>query len=397
MKRKISAGLLIVLMLMAAVTAACGTYVYCENQYDAEKKQYMQYEKEYGKLAEVEDKVSKYFVGDYDSNKALESAIGGYINGLGDRWSYYLTADEYKEYQMESAGEMVGIGVSATYDQDTASIYILDVYDNSAAKKAGMVPSDRVIAVNGATVEKAGYAKSVESIRGDAGTKVTVTVLKEDGTKTDMTIIRTKTMANIVRGRMLEHDIGYIKISSFDQNSDTQFKEILQSLIKKGAKGLVFDVRNNPGGSATCVANILDQLVPKGTIITLESKDGSEKYELKSDDSEVNLPMAVLVNADSYSAAEFFAADLQEYGKAVIVGEKTCGKGYAQTPIILSDGSALVLSNKKYYTAKGRNLAGIGVTPDKEVGLSEEKMAKFYMLSDDEDDQLQAAVKAVLK
>ena len=397
MKKQISVGLAAVLTVMIAGTAACGVYVVCENQFDQEKAQYMAYEKEYQKLGEVQQVVKDYFVGDYDPDQALEGAVDGYIQGLGDRWSYYLTKDEYAEYKVESAGELVGIGVSASYDSDTESLYIVDVYDDSPAEKAGMAPGDRITAVEGKSVSEAGYTQSVQAVRGEEGTSVQLTVEHSNGKTKKMTITRKKTSATIVRGRMLKNDVGYLKISSFDQTSDTQFDAELKKLVDQGAKALVFDVRNNPGGSAVCVANMLDTLLPEGKIITLESKDGKDSFTLKSDAKEVDLPMAVLVNGNSYSAAEFFAADLQEYGKAVVVGEKTCGKGYAQTPLELSDGSALVLSNKKYYTSQHKNLAGVGITPDKTVSLSEDKLSRFYMLTDAEDDQLQAAVESVLK
>ncbi len=397
MKKEISVRTAAMLLAMAVGTAVCGTYVVCENRFDAEKEQYMQYEKQYGKFAEVQQTIDQYFVGEYDPDQALEGAMSGYIQGLGDRWSYYLTKKDYEEYKMESAGEMVGIGVSAAYDPETESIYIVDVYDDSPAEKAGMVPGDRIVAVDEQAVAELGYTQSVQAVRGDEGSSVKLTVRHASGKETDLSITRSKTSATIVRSRMLKNDVGYVKISSFDQTSDTQFESQLKELIGQGAKSLIFDVRNNPGGSAVCVANMLDMLLPEGDIITLESKDGQDNICLKSDKEEIDLPMAVLVNGNSYSAAEFFAADLQEYGKAVIVGEKTCGKGYAQTPIQLSDGSALVISNKKYYTSKHNNLAGVGITPDKEVSLSEDKLSHFYLLTDEEDDQLQTAIQAVLK
>ena len=190
---------------------------------------------------------------------------------------------------------------------------------------------------------------------------------------------------------MLDNNIGYICIERFTDQTDEQFQKALDSVMEQSAEKLIFDLRNNPGGQLTALVHCLDPLLPEGDIISLKNKQGKEsKYT--SDGEEVNLPMAVIVNEDSYSAAEFFAAALQEYGKAEIVGEKTVGKGYSQQGFPLSNGGCLNLSTNCYYTPKGVSLIGKGVTPDKEVELSEEKTERFYVLSDKEDDQLQAAI-----
>ena len=199
-----------------------------------------------------------------------------------------------------------------------------------------------------------------------------------------------------VTSRMLDNQIGYIRIEKFADNTDEQFDAAVKEMQKQGAASLLFDLRNNPGGQLTALVNCLDTLLPEGKIISLKDKAGkTEKYT--SDANAVDLPMAVLVNADSYSAAEFFAAALQEYGKATIVGEKTVGKGYSQQGFELSNGGCLNISTHCYYTPKGVSLIGKGVTPDKQADLSDEKKEHFYVLRDSEDDQLQAAISVLKK
>ncbi|MGE4548463.1 MAG: S41 family peptidase, partial [Intestinibacillus sp.] len=183
----------------------------------------------------------------------------------------------------------------------------------------------------------------------------------------------------------------------FAGGTDTQFHTALQALLNEGAKKQLFDVRFNPGGSVNVQSNMLDELLPEGTIISLKPKSGEGGETYTSDANEIDLPMAVLVNADSISAAEFFPAALQEYGKAVIVGDKTIGKGYSQRQYPLSDGAALILSDQLYYTPKGKNLAGVGITPDVQVSLPEDQYKNFEFLEPADDDQLQAAIKALEK
>lgn len=199
-----------------------------------------------------------------------------------------------------------------------------------------------------------------------------------------------------VTSRMLDNNIGYICIERFTDQTDEQFQKALDSVMEQGAEKLIFDLRNNPGGQLTALVNCLDTLLPEGKIISLKDKAGKTE-EYTSDANAVDLPMAVLVNADSYSAAEFFAAALQEYGKATIVGEKTVGKGYSQQGFELSNGGCLNISTHCYYTPKGVSLIGKGVTPDKQADLSDEKKEHFYVLRDSEDDQLQAAISVLKK
>lgn len=396
MRKKISIGTALVLVMLSAVTTFNITFVACQDNFNSRLKTFSQMEKNYDKLAEVQAFVDQYFVGKYDSGDAMEMALSGYIAGLGDKWSHYLTAKQYAEYKKDLTDQMVGIGVSVGYDASVNGLRVIDVYDNSPAAKAGVEFYDAIISVDGTTVAKLGYSEAMSAVRGEANTSVKLTLLKYKTNKTEnVTISRENFKKVIVKGEMLENNVGYVRIRDFDMGAEKQFEAAVNDLLSKGAKSLVFDVRNNPGGAVDAMKAMLDMLLPEGDIITLKSKDDKNVQVLKSDASEIKLPMSVIVNDQSISAAEFFSAALQEYGKAVVVGEKTGGKGYSQYPFELSDGSAIIMSNNTYYTPKGRSLVPDGVTPDKQVSLSEEQLKNFYLLTHEEDTQLKAAVDAL--
>ena len=253
-------------------------------------------------------------------------------------------------------------------------------------------------AINGKRIDDFGsYDKAVAAVRGKAGGVVQLGI-HQYATNQDVTLSVTRAEYEQIHvtSRMLDNQIGYIRIEKFADNTDEQFDAAVKEMQKQGAASLLFDLRNNPGGQLTALVNCLDTLLPEGKIISLKDKAGKTE-EYTSDANAVDLPMAVLVNADSYSAAEFFAAALQEYGKATIVGEKTVGKGYSQQGFELSNGGCLNISTHCYYTPKGVSLIGKGVTPDKQADLSDEKKEHFYVLRDSEDDQLQAAISVLKK
>lgn len=398
MKKQITAGTAVALCALTAVSTFNVTLLACRSGLNSLLPSYTVQQEVCGKLGEIKQTVDQHFVGTYDVKNALDMAAAGFMVGVGDRWSSYLTAEEYREYQLNFSGQLVGIGVAVSYDEEQNKIRISDVYEGSPADKAGLRRGDQILGAGDKTLAKDGYNAVVAAVGGTAGTRVTLTIRHAaDGTTDTVTCERKKINKVTVRGTMLDNKIGYLRIRDFDGGTDTQFKNALQKLLDDGAKKLIFDVRFNPGGSVKVMANMLDELLPKGTIITLKPKDGEDGEVYTSDEQEINLPMTVLVNADSISAAEFFAAALQEYGKAVVVGDKTIGKGYSQRQYPLSDGSALILSDQMYYTPKGKNLAGVGITPDVQISLPEEKYKNFEFIKPADDDQLQAAIQVLNK
>ena len=381
----------VALMLLTAALTYCITLYASEREYNAKLAGLSDREAEYAKIAEVRGYIDKYFVEEYEDKNITDGALYGMVASLGDRWSYYLPAEQFASVVNSTSGKIVGIGVNASYDSDRGA-----VYEGYPAEYAKLLPFDRIVGVDGVEVAQIGYDAAVKKIQGVVGTPVSLTVEREGVAEPiSLSITRREIDVQSVKAKILDGNIGYIKISSFDANVDKDFAAALANLKKANVEGIVFDVRNNPGGLLNVLVNVLDPLLPEGIIIREENKSGKAITHY-SDANELNLPMAVLTNEYSISAAEFFAAALQESGKATVVGEATTGKGLAQSQIPLSDGSGIILSVSKYYTGRGASLEDShGIKPDKTVELTAEEKKKFYLLSEKEDRQLQAAIAAV--
>lgn len=384
------------LMLLTAALTYCITLYSAERDYNSKLMDLSAREKEYSKIAEVRSYIDKYFVNDFSEQEMTDGAVAGMILSLGDKWSYYLTAEQFKSVQNSVNNKLVGIGINATFDTENDSVAVLNVYENSPAEYAGLKPGDRIVSVDGVSVASIGFEAAVNKMKGVAGTSVSISVIHAGSPNAvNLSITRREIDIEGVHARILDGNIGYIEIANFDANIDGDFLAALENLKKANVKGIIFDVRNNPGGMLQVLVNTLDPLLPEGIIISEEDKNG-EKKMYESDKNELNIPMAVLINEYSISAAEFFAAALQEAGKATLVGEATTGKGCAQSQIKLSDGSGLVLSVSKYFTGRGTSLEDTrGIKPDREVKLTNEEKSKFYLLSDAQDRQLQAAIAVI--
>ena len=345
------------------------------------------------KLREIDSIAVSQYVGELDEEAVADYAAVGYVAGLGDQWSSYIPADQYEQYRMNSEGQGCGIGVSVISTEDSIRVNL--VYDDSPAAQAGIEKGDYIVGAAGLTVEADGADAVIDAIRGDEGTEVTVSVRK-DGTDAvqELTMQRAVVTQKMAWGQMLDGNVGYIRIENFHVGSAEQFNQTLDGLIADGAQSLVIDVRHNGGGRVKEMSEALDPLLPEGTIMTLRTKDGHETV-YSSDAEQLELPIAVLIDDQSISAAEFFAAALQEYDCATLVGTHTTGKGRAQQTFELSDGSAVNLSVEEYFTPNGNSLADVGIAPDIEVTLTEEQQADFYFLAPEDDPQLQKAVETV--
>ena len=345
------------------------------------------------KLREIDSIAASQYVGALDEEAVADYAAVGYVAGLGDQWSSYIPADQYEQYRMNSEGQGCGSGVSVISTQDSIRVNL--VYDDSPAAQAGIEKGDYIVGAAGLTVEADGADAVIDAIRGDEGTEVTVSVRK-DGTDAvqELTMQRAVVTQKMAWGQMLDGNVGYIRIENFHVGSAEQFNQTLDGLIADGAQSLVIDVRHNGGGRVKEMRDALDPLLPEGTIMTLRTKDGHETV-YSSDAEQLELPIAVLIDDQSISAAEFFAAALQEYDCATLVGTHTTGKGRAQQTFELSDGSAVNLPVEEYFTPNGNSLADVGIAPDIEVTLTEEQQADFYFLAPEDDPQLQKAVETV--
>lgn len=389
--KKIPLSTAIMLMFLVMVTTANICVLGVGEFYSAKLDNTQRTEADYKRLNELMSVVDRYYVGEYDMDEAMDGILAGYIQGIGDRWSTYYTAEEYAQVLEANENSYVGIGVTISTEYN-GGYMITEVISGSPAQNAGIQPFDVITEAGGhAASEFEDYSDLVDAVRGEEGTSVNIKV-RRDSEFLTFDITRAAVFNPGVEARMIG-DIGYLQIDGFDRNVDAEFEEKLHDLINRGARGLVFDVRFNGGGYVDVMSNMLDLLLPEGAIITMSDNKG-ETTEYRSDESCITLPMAVLTNEYSISAAEFFAAVLQEYGVATVVGDKTIGKGYAQNLIPLSEG-AVNLSVLKYYTPKGVSLAGTGITPDVEISLSDEDFYNFYSLTDEQDIQLQRALEAV--
>ena len=348
-----------------------------------------------GKLDRLENLIQERYIGEADGEAMEDAAAAAMVKATGDRWSYYIPASQYEAHKEQSENAYVGIGITIQQAEDGSGFLIVMVNQNGPAQEAGVQVNDLLIAVEDQDVREMTADQVRELIRGEAGTKVSLTVMRQ-GEHQTLAVERRRIESAVATGQMLTDGIGLVKISNFDERCASESIAAVQKLQQEGAKKIIFDVRNNPGGYAEELVKLLDYLLPEGDLFRSVSYDGTEKVDTSDADC-LDMPMAVLINGSSYSAAEFFAAALQEYQAATIVGEPTVGKGVYQTTISLGDGSAVALSTGKYFTPKGNSLTDVGVIPDVRVDVDEETAEKIYYgaLGYADDLQIQAAIQVL--
>lgn len=346
------------------------------------------------KLDQLENLIEERFAEDTDRTAMEDAAADAMVRSLGDRWSYYIPAADYDAHMEQMNNAYVGIGITIVKEEN-AGLRIQQVEPEGPAREAGLLPGDLITAIDGNDTADMTTTDARNLVRGEAGTTVVLTVLREEETL-DFTVTRRKIETQVASGQMLGGNIGLVTIANFDARCAKETIAAVEDLMDQGAEGLIFDVRFNPGGYADEMVKVLDYLLPEGDLFRTVNYAGKEKVD-RSDGDCIDLPMAVLISADSYSAAEFFAATLREYDAAITVGEKTVGKGYYQNTFLLSDGSAVGLSTGKFFTSQGNNLEGVGIVPDVEVAVDQETAAAIYSgtLTPEEDPQLQAALEAL--
>ena len=342
------------------------------------------------KLSYLKKLIDETYLHDVKEKDLNEGIYKGYVEGLGDQYSAYYDKKETKELTESLDGSFSGIGAVMTQDASSGVITITRVYDDSPAKKAGIKTGDILYRVEEKTVTGKDLDKVVSWIKGKKGTKVNLTLLR--GTNSDkIKVTATRDVINVetVKYKVLENQIGYISISEFDSVTGAQFAKALKQLQKKNIEGLVVDLRNNPGGSLSTVCDILDSILPKGLIVYTKDKNGKKEEYTSDEKHRLNLPMSVLVNGQSASASEIFAGAVQDYGKAEIIGTQTYGKGVVQNLFDLKDGTCVKLTTSEYFTPKGRNIDGKGITPDVKIEY------KYNAKDPKADNQLDKAVSVV--
>ena len=337
-----------------------------------------------GKLNAIDSVLESFYFGDVDDETAKDNIYKAYLSSYGDKYTMYYTADEYKALKESTNGKFYGIGAVCQLSGE-GGVLLVDVYDNGAGYQAGLRSGDRVVNVDGRDITDMELSSAVALIKGDKGTSVTLEVIR--GTeRLTFSAVRDAVEAKTVAYTLLDNNIGYLSISQFEEVTTKQFKAAVEDLQSQGMKGLVIDIRNNPGGLLDTVVGMLKYMLPDGLIVYTEDKQGNRKEYKGQDNDEFNLPLAVIVNGNSASASEIFAGAIQDYGKGTIIGTQTYGKGIVQTVKPLTDGSAIKFTIAKYFTPKGQDIHGKGVTPD---------MVVEYDTDADVDTQLDAAIKNV--
>ncbi|MBE6980093.1 MAG: PDZ domain-containing protein [Ruminococcaceae bacterium] len=347
------------------------------------------------KLDTLSGLIEERFIGEADRTAYEDAAAAAMVAALGDEWSYYIPASQYQAHVESVSNAYVGIGITITVSEDGTGFLITKVNPGGPADEAGMEPGDVIIGIEGQSASGMDAAQARDLVRGEVNTQVRLTVRRENR-ELEMDVTRMEVLSPVALGQMLPDKIGLITIVNFDDRCYDETKAAIDSLLDQGATALIFDVRNNPGGYKHELVNVLDYLLPAGPLFRSEFYTGEVTVD-KSDASCLDIPMAVLVNESSFSAAEFFAAALSEYDAAIVVGQQTYGKGYFQTTIQLGDGSAVGLSVGRYTTPNGVSLAGVGITPDVVVEVDEETDFAIYAgtLEPRDDPQIQAAVDAL--
>lgn len=339
--------------------------------------------------------INSRFVGEHEISEATDQAMSALITGLGDRWSYYMDADGYQRQKESKDNAYVGLGCTVSYPGEEG-LLVVDLAEGGPAEQAGLVAGDLILEVDGIRME--GEARNAASsyTRGPSGSQARLVVRGGDGSERTITVTRSRVEEHPVSYELLSDGTGLVTLKNFNRRCADEAIAAVDDLADQGAVRLVFDVRNNGGGFLDELTKLLDHLLPEGTIFRSRDKAGHES-SVQSDADCVALPMAVLVNGDTYSAAEFFAAELQEMGRGVIVGEPTFGKGYSQQTFALPNGGAINISTAEYFTGEGVTLIGKGLTLDKELALTEEQAAALRagVLDRAEDPQLLAAIEMI--
>lgn len=328
----------------------------------------------FSKVLYIESLIKESYLREVDEDKFLDGQLKGVVQSLGDPYSQYLTADEYKSFTEETSGIYGGIGVVVTPGEDNF-ITVVSPIEDTPGERAGLKSGDRIIKVDGEEFTADTMDEAVKVMKGKPNTKVTLTIMRKnkDGLNEmiDVDIIREKIRLVTVKSNIIDDNIGYIKITSFDELTAKDFKKELNKLEKAAVEGLIIDLRNNPGGLLDVCADIADQLLGEGDIVYTQTKDGTKEY-LRSDKGHTDLPLTLLVNNGSASASEILAGAVKDHNRGVLIGTTTFGKGVVQRIKPLKDGSGLKLTISEYFTPNGINIHGKGIEPDIVVELPDD-------------------------
>lgn len=325
---------------------------------------------EFSKLFQVRNELYKYYDGPINDSTLVEGAIKGMTSSLNDPYTVFMNKKEYNDFNVQTEGNYSGIGIQVTAKDN--NIVVMDVFDNSPSKKAGIIENDIIQKVNGTAVSGKELEKAVSLMKGKEDTKVTLTIYRKNKGSFDVNVDRKKIDISTVKGEMLQDKVGYIQVSMFDENTAKSFESELNTLKGQGMKSLIVDLRDNPGGLLDQCVDMVSNFVPKGKVIvsTIDKYNNKKEYKSKGGDFN-NLPLTVLTNGNTASASEIFSGAVRDYKLGTLVGEKTYGKGVVQTVLDTGDGTALKVTISKYYTPNGENIHKKGIKPDIEIKYPE--------------------------
>ena len=388
MKKRIELGTALFFIVAAVMISCIVTYMYMAHMVERTTGKSAVFEK----LSQVYQVINNRYIGELDDDEAMDSLLSGYVDGI-DQYGVYLNKTDYLDFKNDQEGKQSGIGVSIKYIASSGYMKISRVKAGSPCDEAGIKAGDVICVVNDVDLSTLSYTEAAKRLKANVGTELRLT-LQRGETQFNATVVVKEFKNATVSYRPMVNQIGYVAIYEFGQNTAADFKAAVEDLKGQGATRFVFDVRNNTGGSLNAVAEVLDYILPKGTLCTVKDKEG-EKETYSSDEKCMTEKITVLINGSTYSGGELFAAAIRDFKYGTLVGATTYGKGMAQDVIPLGDDTALYLSTHLYYPPSGENYEGIGVAPDQEVLLSADAENRFYELTYEEDLQLQAAVNAL--
>ena len=351
-RKGIVIGIMIAIMVLLVFNTVSLSYkIFIKKDYNYEAK-----------AKAIYNLMNDQYVGNLENEKIFDGLYTGMVALATDKYSRYISKDDFESYKISTSGNYVGIGCKTSINVDDYSIYIVSLYEDSPASEAGLEPNDKILKVNNMAVNYDNYDQAISNIRGEEGSKVTLTIKR--GEKIfDVDVTRKDVDVPTVGGTIIDNSIGYIKIEGFESVTYDQYKTVYDNLRKQNIKSLIIDLRNNPGGLLDIVTKIADDIVPEGVITYTEDKNGKKEY-INSTKGEIDIPLVVLVNENSASASELLTAAIKDTQKGTVVGKNTYGKGVVQTTFPFKDGSAVKLTTAKYYTPKGVCIDGVGVAPD---------------------------------
>ena len=402
--KKFSLGACVALCAVTAAVTVSLTYMYAMDTFNERVADLNQRQAMYSKLSEIDQTIRQNFVGEIDETALTDGICTGYLAGLGDADAKYLTAEQYKAYVAGTSGSAVGTGISTVKDTD-GNMEVTEVAPGSPAEAAGMKKGDVIISIDDKEVVRITYAAAVSLLEGEEGSVVNFKVLRpaeKDGEQSQVVTIsvtRAEYNQNSVQSSVICGNVGYIRISRFRENTPDQFREAMKELENQKVCGLVLDLRSNSGGDMEAAASVMDMLLPAGTVVASRDSAGKETVEFTSAAGETALPVSVVMDENTYGAAELVAANVRDYKKGLLVGQQTAGHGRKSQVVPLSDGSAVFFPIAEYLTLNGQVFDGAGIAPDITKVLSDEQSALFLSgsLKEEEDAQILSAVTALAR